>query len=99
MTCGSFGRSMIVKSTYQFFTPHFLHVLRCRLPFELALPTVQATPLPSHLNGACDVWNRGVKWLGETGVTTIVEMSEMFQSLSMAMSSPDRTDPKYLESV
>jgi hypothetical protein len=43
------------------------------------------------------VWSRGIKWLSKTGVATIVEMSETFQSLSMAMSSPDRTDPKYLE--
>eukprot|EP00731_Ephydatia_muelleri_P014321 Em0008g41a len=93
----SFGWSMIVKSTDQFFTPRFLHVLLHRLPFEFAFPTVQATPLHSHLNRRCDVWSRGVKWLSETGVTTIVEIDKMFQSFSMAMSSPDRTDPKYLE--
>ena len=40
-----------------------------------------------------------MKWLSETGVATIVEMDEMFQSLSMVMSSPERTDPKYLELV
>ena len=95
--CGSFGWSMIVKCTNQFFTPRFLHVLLRRLPFAFALPTVQATPLHSQLNRRCDVWSMGIKWLSKTGVATIVEMSEMFQSLSMAMSSPDRTDPKYLE--
>ena len=128
--CGSFGWSMIVKSSHQFFTPRFLHVLLRRLPFEFALVTVQIVPhflSPSHsrsrdlkwlsetgvttiiemnevarthhfhCNPGCDVWSRGVKWLSETGVTIIVEMDEMFQSLSMAMSSPDRTDPKYLE--
>ena len=95
--CGSFGWSMIVKCTDQFFTPRFLHVLLRRLPFEFALPTAQATPLHSQLNRRCDVWSRGIKWLSKTGVATIVEMSETFQSLSMAMFSPDRTDPKYLE--
>ena len=94
---GSFGWSMIVKCTNQFFTPRFLHVLLRRLPFEFALPTIQATPLQSHLNRHCDVWCRGVKWQSETGVTTMIEMSEMFQSLSLAMSFPDRRDPKYLE--
>ena len=93
----SFGWSMIVTSADQFFTPRFLHVLLRRLPFEFALPTGQTTPLHSHFNQRCDVWSRGIKWLSETGVTTIVEMDEMFQSLSLAMSSPDRTDPKYLE--
>ena len=93
---GSFGWSMIVKCTNQFFTPRFLHVLLRRLPFEFALPTVQVTPLHSHLNRRCDVWSRGVKWQ-VTGVTTMVEMSETFQTLSLAMSYPERTDPKYLE--
>ena len=95
--CGSFGWSMIVKCTHQFFTPRFLHVLLHRLLFELVLLPIQATSLQSHFNRRCDVWIRGVKWLSETGVTTIVEMSEIFQSLSLVMSFPDRTDPKYLE--
>ena len=93
----SFRWSMIVKSTNQFFTTRCLHVLLRRLPSEFALPSVQATPLHSHSTPSCDVWSRGIKWLSETGVTTIVEMSETFQSLSLAMSSPDKTDPKYLE--
>ena len=97
--CNSFGWSMIVPCENQFFTPRFLHVLLRRLPFEFALPTEQVIPLHSHLNRCCDIWSRGIKWLNKTGVTTIVEMDEMFQSLSMAMSSPDRTDPKYLELV
>ena len=94
---GRFGWSMIVQCTNQFFTPRFLHVLLHRLPFEFALPTVQATPLHPHLNRRCDVWSKGIIWRSEIGVTTMVEMSEMFQSLSLAMSFPDRTDPKYLE--
>ena len=93
----SFGWSMIVRSTYQFFTPRFLHVLLRRLPFEFALPTVQAKPLHLHIQRRCDVWSRGIKWLSEEGVATIVEMSDTFQSISMAMSSSVRTDPKYLE--
>ena len=36
-------------------------------------------------------------WLSETGVATIVEMSETFQSLSLAMSSPDRRSHKYVK--
>ena len=93
----SFRWSMIVKSTNQFFTTRCLHVLLRRLPSEFALPAVQATSLHSHITPSCDVWSRGIKWLSETGVTTIVEMSETFQSLSLAISSPDKTDPKYLE--
>ena len=95
----SFCWSMKVNSPnkFQFYTTRFLHVLLRRLPYEFALPTVTTSPLDAPLNRGCDVWCRGIKWLSETGVTTIVEMDEMLQSLSLAMSSPDRTDPKYLE--
>ena len=92
----SFGWSMIVKSPNQFFTTRFLHVLLCRLPSEFALPALQATPLHSKLNRKCDVWSRGIKWLNETGVTTIVEMSDTFQSLLFTSSSPDRGSDKYV---
>ncbi|KAL5473631.1 hypothetical protein EMCRGX_G028135 [Ephydatia muelleri] len=95
----SFRWSMIVKSANQFFTTRCLHVLLRRLPSEFALPAVLATPLHSHRTPSCDVWSRGIKWLSETGVTTIVEMSESFQSLSLAMSSHDKTDHKYLQLV
>ena len=95
----SFRWSMIVQSTNQFFTTRCLHVLLRRLPSEFALPAVQATPIHSHSTPSCNVWSRGIKWLSETGVTTIVEMSETFQSLSLAMSSHDKADPKYLQLV
>ena len=95
----SFSWFMKVNSPnkFQFYTTRFLHVLLRRLPYEFALPTVATSPLDAPLNRGCDVWSRGIKWLSETGVTTTVEMDEMLQSLSLAMSSPDRTDPKYLK--
>ena len=95
--CNSFAWSMIVRSNDQFFTPRFLHVLLRRLPFEFALPTVQATPVHFHIQRRCDVWSRGLMWLSEEGVATIVEMNDTLQSISMKMSSFVRTDPKYLE--
>ena len=90
----SFGWSMIVRSPYQFFTPRFLHVLLRRLPFEFALHKAQTN---SHLNRRCDVWSRGMKWLSETGVTTVVEMNESLQSISMITSYLNRKHHKYLE--
>ena len=93
----SFGWSLMVRSPYQFLTPRFLHVLLRRLPFEFALPTVQATPIHPHLNRRCDVWSRGIKWLSEEGVATIVEMDETFQSISIAMTYLTKTDPQYLK--
>ena len=92
----SFGWSMIVRSPYQFLTPRFLHVLLRRLPFEFALLQAQTN---SHFNRRCDVWSRGMKWLSETGVATIVEMSESFQSISMTTSFLDRKHPKYVDLV
>ena len=89
----SFCWSVSVKSD-QFFTPRFHHVLLHRLPFEFAVPDSQTTSQP--LNRLCDVWSRGIKWLSETGVTTIVEMSESFQAISLTMSSPNKASSKYL---
>ena len=96
----SFVRSIKVRPTgerFQFFTTRFLHVLLLRLLFEFSQPTITTAHLCSPFHRGCDVWSMGIKWLSETGVTTIVEMDEMFQSLSLAMSSPDRRDPKYLD--
>ena len=93
----SFGWSLMVRSSYQFLTPRFLHVLLRRLPFEFALPTVQTTPLHLHLNRRCDVWSRGIMWLSEEGVATIVEMDETFQSISIATTYLTKTDPQYLK--
>ena len=95
----SFCWSEIVKCTDQFFTPRFHHVLLHRLPLEFTQPAAQTTSLHSQpdLNRLCDVWSRGIKWLSETGVTTIVEMSESFQAISLTMSSPNKASSKYLE--
>eukprot|EP00731_Ephydatia_muelleri_P005635 Em0002g1811a len=90
----SFCWFLSVKSD-QFFTPRFHHVLLHRLPLEFALPDSQTTSQP--LNCLCDVWSRGIKWLSETGVTTIVEMSESFQAISLTMSSPNKASSKYLK--
>ena len=95
----SFCWSEIVKYTDQFFTPRFHHVLLHRLPLEFALPEAQTTSLNFRptLNRLCDVWSRGIKWLSETGVTTVVEMSESFQAISLTMFSHNKASPKYLE--
>ena len=94
----SFRWSESVKFIDQFFTPRFHHVLLYRLPIQFALPTAQTTSFHSHpFNHRCDVWSRGLMWLSETGVTAMVEMSESFQSISLTISFPKKTDPKYLE--
>ena len=92
----SFCWSEIVMSD-QFFTPRFHHVLLHRLPIEFALPEAQTTSLHSQpLNRLCDVWSRGIKWLSETGVTIVVEMSELFQAISLTMFSPNKASSKYM---
>ena len=95
----SFGWSMIVSSPEKFFSTRILHVLLHRLPFKFAPPAAQTTPLHSVRNRRCTIWSRGIMWVNETGVTTIVEMSETFQSLSLSIFYPDRTDPNYLNLV
>ena len=94
----SFRWSETVKFIDQFFTPRFHHVLLYRLPVQFALPTAQTISFHSHsFNRRCDVWSKGLMWLSETGVTIMVEMSESFQSISLTLSFPNKTDPKYLE--
>ena len=94
----SFRWSETVKFIDQFFTPRFHHILLYRLPIQFALPAAQTTSFHSHpFNRRCDVWSRGLMWLSETGVTTMVEMSESFQSISLTISFPNKTYPKYLE--
>ena len=94
----SFRWSETVKFIEQFFTPRFHHVLLHRLPVQFALPAAQTTSIHSHpFNRCCNVWSRGLMWLSEAGVTIMVEMSESFQSISLTISFPKETDPKYLE--
>eukprot|EP00731_Ephydatia_muelleri_P006009 Em0003g257a len=94
----SFRWSETVKFIDQFFTPRFHHVLLYRLPIQFALPAAQTTSIHSHpFNRRCHVWKWGLMWLSETGVTTMVEMSESFQTISLTISFPNKTDPKYLE--
>ena len=91
----SFGWSMIVKSPFQFFPMRLLHNAIHRLALELSLPSLHTTPLYLHLSHCCEVWPMGIRWHGETDMTVIVEMSDSFQSLSLAVSCNDRTDSKY----
>ena len=94
----SFRWSETVNFIDQFFTPRFHHVLLYRLPVQFALPAAQTTSIHSHpFNRRCHVWKWGLVWLSETGVTTMVEMSESFQTISLTISFPNKTDPKYLE--
>ena len=94
----SFRWSETVKFIDQFFTPRFHHVLLYRLPIQFALPAAQTTSIHSHpFNRRCDVWSRGLMWLSETGVATMVEMSESFQSISLTITFTNKTNPKYLE--
>ena len=93
-----FRWSETVRFIDQFFTPRFHHVLLYRLPVQFALPAAQTTSFHSHpFNRRCDVWSKGLMWLSEAGVTTMVEMSESFQSISLTISFSKETDPKYLE--
>ena len=90
-----FSWSIIVRSTNQVFIPRFLHVLLCRLLSDLALPIELVKTLYPGFSHSWDVWCRGIKCLSEARGVTIVEMDEMFKSVSMAISSPDKKDLKY----
>ena len=71
----------------QFLTPRFLQVLLLRLAFFFALapsdPTVhEAIPV---LKRKCSVWKNGIHWLDDDGVSTLFEVDEQSQSLTVIM--------------
>ena len=69
----------------------------CHLGLHYLIHKPRTSLHSQPLNRLCDVWSRGIKWLSETGVTTVVEMSESFQAISLTMFSPNKASPKYLE--
>ena len=69
------------STSCDYFPPRFLHVLLLRLVFRFTLavpaqhqPSTSASPDHSHLKRRCTMWNSGVHWSMEEGVTCMVEL-------------------------
>ena len=96
-----FGWQICTTSINQFFSPRCLHVITSRLADGFALPTVKRSLVPGldKYNRSCDVWSKGISWMNNEGVTTIVEMMDDFRCLSCTVTTSDESNPQYTLSV
>ena len=81
----------------QYLTPWFLHMLLLRLAFSFALApdSTQQDEASPVLRRRCAIWKNGIQWLGQTGVETIVEVSEQNKLVLLLMSCPEREELNY----
>ena len=63
---------------FDYFSPHFLHVLLLRVVFNFTLPAPSqnsgVSPDHSYFQRRCTMWKTGVHWLLEEGVECMVEL-------------------------
>ena len=97
----TFRWKMCTVSINQSFSPRFLHVLVSRTADEFPMRYRDTCLNPDLLryNRCCTVWRRGISWQSEEGFTTIIEMSEDFRCLLLAVSTDDKTDITYSQFV
>ena len=97
----AFGWKMCTVSINQSFSPRFLHVLVSRIADEFPLQSLDTCLNPDLLryNRCCTVWRRGISWWSAEGYITIIEMSEDFRCLLLAVSTDDKTDITYSKFV
>ena len=84
--------------TTQFYTVRFLHVLILRLAKTFPLHVYQRDHF-YQFNRLCHVWSMGISWNNGLAVTTIFEMDELFQSLSLTIDSRDKNSERYLHLI
>ena len=97
----AFRWKMCTVSINQSFSPRFLHVLVSRTADEFPMRYRDTCLNPDLLqyNRCCTVWRRGISWQSEEGFTTIIEMSEDFRCLLLAVSTDDKTDITFSQFV
>ena len=85
----------------QFFSPRCVHALSTRLAHGWALPKVVPSLIAAQkaYNRRCTVWNRGIRWMNEEGITTVVEIQDNSRCLSCNITFTDESSPTYLLSV
>ena len=101
--CFSFGWCLCCREPdYQFFTSRFLHVLLLRLA-DMSTASSDNDTKSSNYERACDVWNNGICWDNEEGITTVVELLDFNRRVVVLMSTSEETRPmeyiKYRSSV
>ena len=96
-----YGWQICTTSINQSFSPRCLHVITSRLADGFALPTVERSLVPGldKYNRSCDVWSKGISWMNDEGVTTVVEMMDDFRCLSCTVTTSEESNPQYTLSV
>ena len=85
------------KSINQFFSTRCLHVLILRLADRFALPSADPSQIPTldKYNRRCTVWSKGISWMNEKGIFTVIDMMDNFRQLSCSI-FPSHESLKYL---
>ena len=87
-----FGWCLGCSDPHQFFSNRFLHVLLLRLAFTFPLASKERSlsPPQSGLERQCEVWQNGICWTNDSGVSTIVEIVDLNRWVIVLVSEKTR---------
>ena len=77
----------------QYFTSRFLHVLLLRLAYTASSISCDRDTISPNYERACKVWNNGIFWDNDEGITTVVELVDTNRRVVVFMSKKDKTNP------
>ena len=96
-----FGWCLGCSDPHQFFSNRFLHVLLLRLAFTFPLTSKDRSLSPSlcGLERQCEVWQNGILWINNLGVSTIVEIVDLNRWVIVLVSEKTREAAQTCSSV
>ena len=96
-----FGWCLGCSEPHQFFSNRFLHVLLLRLAFTFPLASKERSLSPSlrGLERQCKVWQNGICWTNDSGVSTIVEIVDLNRWVIVLVSEKTREAAETCSSV
>ena len=96
-----FGWCLECSDPHQFFSNRFLHVLLLRLAFTFPLASDHLPPSSSlsGLERQCKVWQTGIIWKSDSGVSTIVEIVDRNRWVIVLVSEKSREAAETCSSV
>ena len=96
-----FGWCLGCSDPHQFYSNRFLHVLLLRLAFTFSLACKKRSLSPSlrGLERQCKVWQYGICWTNDSGVSTIVEIVDLNRWVIVLVSEKSREAAEICSSV
>ena len=96
-----FGWCLGCSDPHQFFSNRFLHVLLLRISFTFPLASKKRSLSPSlrGLERQCKVWQNGICWTNDSGVSTIVEIVDLNRWVIVLVSEKTREAAETCSSV